>query len=194
MSGGLNQRGPGTDAASAAVFTPTRRIFLKNSETRLSIGIHDFEKQARLLFEIMDANGKAGFGVFQENAARRGEHGRRCRVRPGTALVQAAAHASLPVANCTSRGDGHRCCPPSTTIVVPVSAGALTIKRTACAMSSTVELRPRGAMPWARAKPSAVCSPLISVIPGATPHTRTLGARAMASSRVAPSRPIFATV
>ena len=27
--------------------TPVRRIFLKNFETRVSIGIHDFEKQAR---------------------------------------------------------------------------------------------------------------------------------------------------
>ena len=41
----------------------TRRIFLKNFETRLSIGIHDFEKQAkqRVIVNVdlyLDADGK----------------------------------------------------------------------------------------------------------------------------------------
>ena len=47
MSGELNQRSPWTEVTSASVVPPTRRIFLKNFETRLSIGIHDFEKQAK---------------------------------------------------------------------------------------------------------------------------------------------------
>ncbi len=43
--------------------TPVRRIFLKNFETRISIGIHDFEKQARqrVLVNVdlfMDPGGK----------------------------------------------------------------------------------------------------------------------------------------
>jgi len=40
---------PGTsaDMALATGLRRARRIFLKNFETRLSIGIHDFEKQAR---------------------------------------------------------------------------------------------------------------------------------------------------
>ena len=36
-----------TDMAVATGLGRARRIFLKNFETRLSIGIHDFEKQAR---------------------------------------------------------------------------------------------------------------------------------------------------
>ena len=36
-----------TDMAAAGGQGCARRIFLKNFETRLSIGIHDFEKQAR---------------------------------------------------------------------------------------------------------------------------------------------------
>src|SRR3954466_5935600 len=47
MSGELNQRRTWTNAAPATVAGPTRRIFLKNFETRLSIGIHDSEKQAK---------------------------------------------------------------------------------------------------------------------------------------------------
>ena len=47
MSGNLDQRTDWTDAASATPPGPTRRIFLKNFETRLSIGIHDFEKLAK---------------------------------------------------------------------------------------------------------------------------------------------------
>ena len=47
MSGETSQRRSSIDAASAAIGTPLRRIFLKNFETRLSIGIHDFEKQAK---------------------------------------------------------------------------------------------------------------------------------------------------
>lgn len=42
----LNPR-TSTDMAAATGLGRTRRIFLKNFETRLSIGIHDFEKQAR---------------------------------------------------------------------------------------------------------------------------------------------------
>ena len=43
--------------------TPVRRIFLKNFETRISIGIHDFEKQARQRVIVnvdlyMDPDGK----------------------------------------------------------------------------------------------------------------------------------------
>jgi 7,8-dihydroneopterin aldolase/epimerase/oxygenase len=42
----LNPR-TSTDLAAATGLGRTRRIFLKNFETRISIGIHDFEKQAR---------------------------------------------------------------------------------------------------------------------------------------------------
>ena len=42
----LNPR-TSTDMAAATGQVCARRIFLKNFETRLSIGIHDFEKQAR---------------------------------------------------------------------------------------------------------------------------------------------------
>jgi dihydroneopterin aldolase len=42
----LNPR-TSTDLAAAIGLGRARRIFLKNFETRLSIGIHDFEKQAR---------------------------------------------------------------------------------------------------------------------------------------------------
>lgn len=42
----LNPR-TATDAAMATGLGRARRIFLKNFETRISIGIHDFEKQAR---------------------------------------------------------------------------------------------------------------------------------------------------
>jgi len=63
MSRELNQRRTWTDAASATVAGPSRRIFLKNFETRLSIGIHDFEKQAkqRVLVNVdlyLDPDGK----------------------------------------------------------------------------------------------------------------------------------------
>jgi dihydroneopterin aldolase len=63
MTGELNQRRNWTDLASASVTGPTRRIFLKNFETRLSIGIHDFEKQAkqRVLVNVdlyLDPDGK----------------------------------------------------------------------------------------------------------------------------------------
>ena len=47
MSGNLDQRTNWTGEASAMPPGPTRRIFLKNFETRLSIGIHDFEKRAK---------------------------------------------------------------------------------------------------------------------------------------------------
>ena len=42
----LNPR-TATDMAAASALGRVRRIFLKNFETRISIGIHDFEKQAR---------------------------------------------------------------------------------------------------------------------------------------------------
>jgi len=42
----LNPR-TSTDMAMATGLGRARRIFLKNFETRLSIGIHDFEKQAK---------------------------------------------------------------------------------------------------------------------------------------------------
>jgi len=47
MSDNLDQRRDLTGEASAMPPCPTRRIFLKNFETRLSIGIHDFEKLAK---------------------------------------------------------------------------------------------------------------------------------------------------
>ena len=52
-----------TDMARAAALGGARRIFLKNFETRLSIGIHDFEKQARQRVIVnvdlyIDPNGK----------------------------------------------------------------------------------------------------------------------------------------
>ena len=52
-----------TDMAMATGLGRARRIFLKNFETRLSIGIHEFEKQAkqRVIVNVdlyLDADGK----------------------------------------------------------------------------------------------------------------------------------------
>jgi dihydroneopterin aldolase len=55
--------GTSTETALAAGLGRTRRIFLKNFETRVSLGIHDFEKQARQRVIVnvdlyLDADGK----------------------------------------------------------------------------------------------------------------------------------------
>jgi dihydroneopterin aldolase len=47
MSAGFLNPQSSTDMAAATGLGRARRIFLKNFETRLSIGIHDFEKQGR---------------------------------------------------------------------------------------------------------------------------------------------------
>ncbi len=66
-------------------------------------------------------------------------------------------------------------------------AGDSSKKRTARATSCGVELRCSSVMRCEAANSLAFISPDSSVTPGATPHTRTPGARACASSVVAAS-------
>ncbi len=73
-------------------------------------------------------------------------------------------------------------------------AGARTANTTACAMSAGVDERPSGVLACAAAKPASVCSPEGSVMPGATPTTRTRGASARASSTVASFSALFDSV
>ena len=66
-------------------------------------------------------------------------------------------------------------------------AGDSSRKRTARATSCGVELRCSGVMRCEASNSSPLISPDSSVTPGATPHTRTRGASACASSVVAAS-------
>ena len=78
--------------------------------------------------------------------------------------------------------------------MLPVIAGDSSRKRTARATSSGVDERCSGVMRCARPKASASIGPDGSVMPGATPTTRSRGASAIASIVVAACSAAFDSV
>src|SRR6218665_4002216 len=86
-----------------------------------------------------------------------------------------------------SRSKRIRCWPPSTSSVVPVMERFSSANSTAAATSPGVEERPSGLSRCNCANFCALSSALVSVRPGATPTTRTRGARARASMLAAAS-------
>src|SRR5690606_10137890 len=86
-----------------------------------------------------------------------------------------------------SRSKRIRCWPPSTSSVVPVIEPLSSAKATAAATSAGVDERPRGDCWCSCWNFSSVSRWLVSVSPGATPTTRTRGARASASMVLAAS-------
>ena len=88
-----------------------------------------------------------------------------------------------------SRSKGMRCCPPSTSSVVPVMAGVASTKATAAATSCGVDDLPSGLCACSRSNAASLGMRwLLSVSPGAMAATRTRGASACASKVVAACR------
>src|SRR5687767_9739572 len=100
------------------------------------------------------------------------------------------AHSATPVSGVCHA----RCWPPSTTSVAPVTLRAFARKTTASAISSALGPWPSGTAAAWRAKSCCCCLALAIVGPGATALTRTFGASACASMRVAECSALFASV